>query len=56
MVLLDADAFLTQLTRILESTREKGTMYVTMKRCAHRLPSSPSRDAQSGFVARLAHG
>eukprot|EP00965_Chrysotila_dentata_P213526 6187668-Pleurochrysis_carterae.AAC.5 len=34
MVLLDADAFLTQLTRILESTRTKGTMYVTMKRCA----------------------
>uniref|UniRef100_A0A7S0Q5G9 Signal recognition particle 14 kDa protein n=1 Tax=Coccolithus braarudii TaxID=221442 RepID=A0A7S0Q5G9_9EUKA len=34
MVLLDADAFLTQLTRILENTREKGTMYVTMKRYA----------------------
>mmetsp|Transcript_9949 Transcript_9949/g.21249 ORF Transcript_9949/g.21249 Transcript_9949/m.21249 type:complete len:105 (-) Transcript_9949:421-735(-) len=34
MVLLDADAFLTQLTRILESTRTKGTMYVTMKRYA----------------------
>ena len=31
--LLQPDAFLTQLTRILER-REKGTIYVTMKRCA----------------------
>ena len=36
MVLLDADAFLTQLTRILEKSRDSGTIYVTMKRCARR--------------------
>ena len=34
MVLLDADAFLTQLTRILEKSRDSGTIYVTMKRYA----------------------
>ena len=33
MVLLQPDAFLTQLTRILER-RDKGTIYMTMKRCA----------------------
>lgn len=36
MVVLQPDAFLTQLTRILER-REKGTIYVTMKRCTHQL-------------------
>ena len=34
MVLLDPDAFLTQLTRILERSRDTGTIYVTFKRCA----------------------
>ena len=33
MVLHDADGFLTQLTRMLERSREKGAVYVTMKRC-----------------------
>ncbi|KOO22987.1 signal recognition particle 14kda (homologous alu RNA binding protein) [Chrysochromulina tobinii] len=32
MTVLDADAFLTQLTRILESSKTAGTVYVTMKR------------------------
>lgn len=35
MTVLDADAFLTQLTRILESSKTAGTVYVTMKRCAN---------------------
>jgi len=35
MTVLDADAFLTQLTRILESSKTAGTVYVTMKRCAY---------------------
>ena len=34
MVLLDPDAFLTQFTRILEKSRAKGTIYVTLKRYA----------------------
>ena len=34
MVLLDPDAFLTQLTRVLEKNRSGGTIYITMKRCA----------------------
>ena len=34
MVLLEPDAFLTQLTRILEKSRSSGTIYVTMKRRA----------------------
>lgn len=34
MVLLDADAFLTHLTRILEKSRGSGTVQITMKRCA----------------------
>ncbi|KAL1520074.1 hypothetical protein AB1Y20_023549 [Prymnesium parvum] len=34
MTLLDPDAFLTQLTRILERSRGQGTLYVTMKRYA----------------------
>ena len=34
MVLLDQDSFLTQLTKILEKSRETGTIYVTFKRCA----------------------
>jgi signal recognition particle subunit SRP14 len=32
MVLLEPDAFLTQLTRIINGSKSKGTMYVTMKR------------------------
>eukprot|EP00966_Prymnesium_polylepis_P004784 109825-Prymnesium_polylepis.1 len=44
MTLLDPDAFLTQLTRILEKSRGNGTLYVTMKRCApHPAHSSPWR-------------
>uniref|UniRef100_A0A7S3BJB0 Signal recognition particle 14 kDa protein n=1 Tax=Haptolina ericina TaxID=156174 RepID=A0A7S3BJB0_9EUKA len=34
MVQLDPDAFLTQLTRILERSRGQGTLYVTFKRYA----------------------
>jgi len=34
MTLLDSDGFLTQLTRMLEKSREKGGVMVTMKRCA----------------------
>ena len=34
MVLLDSDAFLTHLTRILEKSRGTGTVQITMKRCA----------------------
>ena len=37
MVQLDPDAFLTQLTRILERSRGQGTLYVTFKRCAQNL-------------------
>ena len=33
-MLLDPDAFLTQFTRILEKSRAKGTIYVTLKRYA----------------------
>ena len=35
-MLLDQDSFLTQLTKILEKSRETGTIYVTFKRCASR--------------------
>ena len=38
MTILEPDAFLTQLTRILERSRTSGTIYVTMKRCALGLP------------------
>ena len=34
MTLLDNDAFLTNLTRILEKSRGKGSVQITMKRCA----------------------
>ncbi|EOD20134.1 hypothetical protein EMIHUDRAFT_59293, partial [Emiliania huxleyi CCMP1516] len=47
MVLHDADGFLTQLTRMLERSREKGAVYVTMKRCAFA-PAAPAAG-----VARL---
>ena len=33
MVLLEPDAFLTQLTKILDKSKGTGTIYVTMKRC-----------------------
>ena len=36
MVLLEPDAFLTQLTRALEKARASGTVYVTFKRGAQR--------------------
>lgn len=35
MTLMDNDAFLTNLTRILEKSRAKGSVQITMKRCAH---------------------
>ncbi|EOD34574.1 hypothetical protein EMIHUDRAFT_59302, partial [Emiliania huxleyi CCMP1516] len=44
MVLHDADGFLTQLTRMLERSREKGAVYVTMKRCAFA-PAAPAAAA-----------
>ena len=41
VMLHDADGFLTQLTRMLERSREKGAVYVTMKRCAFA-PAAPA--------------
>ena len=42
MVLLEADAFLTQLTRILEKSKSVGTIYITMKKrmiaCTRLMP------------------
>ena len=46
MVLLDQDAFLNQLTKILEKTRSTGTIYVTFKRCACCVMSTPSPRAR----------
>lgn len=51
MVLLDSDGFLTQLTRMLEKSREKGVVYVTMKRC--ELIAIPRAQAVSGAMASI---
>ena len=51
MVLHDADGFLTQLTRMLERSREKGAVYVTMKRCAFA-PAAPAAGAARLSVPR----
>ena len=56
MVLLEPDAFLTQLTRALEKARASGTVYVTFKRGAQRTPrplaaSSPAPSAQHALLA-----
>ena len=34
MVLLEPDAFLTQLAKLFERCEKKGTVNITMKRCA----------------------
>lgn len=48
MVLLDSDGFLTQLTRMLEKSREKGVVYVTMKRCEFICHASRTARVQLG--------
>ena len=54
MVLLDPDAFLTQLTRVLEKNRSGGTIYVTMKRCARARSNRRPRPAARSFHAARA--
>ena len=45
MTLLDNDAFLTNLTRILEKSRGKGSVQITMKRCAPLPALAPPNSA-----------
>ena len=57
MVLLDNDAFLTNLSRMLEKSRGKGTVQITMKRCAPAArPSTSERRPLSRVRARADAG
>ncbi|KAI8909417.1 hypothetical protein PhCBS80983_g00704 [Powellomyces hirtus] len=42
MPLLSNDAFLSQLTKLYEKSKEKGTVYVTMKRYAYNVRKDPA--------------
>ena len=56
MVLLDQDAFLTQLTKILEKSRSAGTIYVTFKRNVPGVKTAatatPEQLANTGCLVR----
>ncbi|CAM6098354.1 unnamed protein product [Calypogeia fissa] len=47
MVLLDADPFLNELTKLYEGTRESGTVWVTLKRSSLQRHGKRKTDTES---------
>jgi len=52
MVLLEPDAFLTQLTKILDRSRKSGSVYVTFKRCTPGCKPGSSTDVEPCCLVR----
>jgi signal recognition particle subunit SRP14 len=61
MVLVDADRFLNELTKLYEATKESGTVWVTLKRSSlqpngKRKSESPVDESQFRCIVRATDG